>query len=179
MAEASHPVNAAEFSIERDHTPPASACAALRSASRAVTQFYDLVLAPTGLKATQFIILHAIHQAGEIAQCDFARDRTVAVETLSRRFAGLRKKGYIKARTGLRHGERIYSLTELGEQGFTAALPYWERAQHRLRTALGEEDWRRALELSDRICQAVVTAEQMRTENHVWTDVVPVNGRSG
>src|SRR5215831_2658617 len=67
-----------------------SAFAALRTATRAVTQFYDLVLAPTGLKTTQFVILQEINAAGEIAQCDFAREFGIAVPTLSRRFGGLR-----------------------------------------------------------------------------------------
>src|SRR5579885_1798914 len=61
-----------------------SAFSAVRTASRAVTQFYDLVLAPTGLKATQFVILQAIRSAGEIAQCDFAREFGIEVPTLSR-----------------------------------------------------------------------------------------------
>lgn len=42
------------------------ACILVRRASRAVTHLYDLVLAPTGLKATQFVLLRAIEQHGEI-----------------------------------------------------------------------------------------------------------------
>jgi len=142
-----------------------SAFAALRTASRAITQFYDLVLAPTGLKGTQFVILQAIHEAGEVAQCDFARDFAIAVPTLSRRFGGLRRKDYIQIRRGDRHGERIYSLTEKGVETYKAALPYWERAQYRLRTALGEDSWTQMLELADRIRRAAVDAEQLRTGN--------------
>lgn len=138
---------------------------ALRTATRAVTQFYDLVLAPTGLKATQFVILQAIRAAGEIAQCDFAREFGIAVPTLSRRFGGLRKKEYIQIRRGERHGERIYSLTAKGEQAFNLALPYWERAQRRLRTALGEDDWCSMLQLASRIRNAAINAEELRTAN--------------
>lgn len=145
--------------------PMPSAFSALRTATRAVTQFYDLVLAPTGLKATQFVILQAIRSAGEIAQCDFAREFGIAVPTLSRRFGGLRRKEYIQIRRGERHGERIYSLTAKGEQTFNIALPYWERAQRRLRTALGEDDWCGMLQLAARIRNATVSAEQLRTAN--------------
>lgn len=148
---------------EQQNAP--SAFAALRTASRAITQFYDLVLAPTGLKGTQFVILQAIHEAGEVAQCDFARDFAIAVPTLSRRFGGLRRKDYIQIRRGDRHGERIYSLTEKGVETYKNALPYWERAQYRLRTALGEDSWTQMLELVDRIRQAAVDAEQLRTDN--------------
>ena len=142
-----------------------SAFAALRTATRAVTQFYDLVLSPTGLKTTQFVILQAINAAGEIAQCDFAREFGIAVPTLSRRFGGLRKKELIQIRRGERHGERIYRLTGKGEEALRQALPYWERAQRRLRTALGNDDWDQLLDLAERVRKAASQAEQLRTDN--------------
>lgn len=144
-----------------------SVCAALRAANRAVSQLYDLVLAPTGLRATQFTLLLAIYESGEIAQWQFARDHTVAVETLSRRFSGLRRKGYVQLRKGNHHGERIYSLTEKGQQAVAEALPYWVRAQERLQRALGENDLGGMLQMLDRIRLAAFTAEQLRTQNHV------------
>ncbi|HKU26574.1 MAG TPA: MarR family winged helix-turn-helix transcriptional regulator [Candidatus Sulfotelmatobacter sp.] len=144
-----------------------SPCAALRAASRAVTQLYDLVLAPTELKSTQFVALQTIYESGEIAQCQFARDHSVAVETLSRRLGGLRKKGYIQVRTGERHGERLYSLTEKGRQALLEAMPYWERAQDRLRIALGADDWDGLIQLLDRLRNAALRAEELRTSNQV------------
>ncbi len=143
-----------------------SAFTALRTATRAVTQFYDLVLSPTGLKTTQFVILQEINAAGEIAQCDFAREFGIAVPTLSRRFGGLRKKELIQIRLGERHGERIYRLTPKGQEALRAAVPYWERAQRRLKTVLGNEDWDRLLELAERVRKAATHAEQLRTDNH-------------
>jgi DNA-binding MarR family transcriptional regulator len=142
-----------------------SPCAALRAANRAVTQFYDLVLAPTGLKATQFVALQAINDSVEISQCQFARDHAVAVETLSRRFSGLRRKGYLQVRTGSRHAERIYSLTEKGREALQHAIPHWERAQKRLRQVLGEEEWHAMLEMMDRVRSAALHAEELRVDN--------------
>ena len=141
------------------------ACAVLRGASRSVTQLYDLVLAPTGLRATQFIILKTIHDTGEIAQCDYARKNAIAVETLSRRFGGLRRKGLVELRIGPQHGERIYALSEHGKKLLKQAMPYWNLAQRRLRNALGETDWSLMLELSERISSAAHNAEQLRTNN--------------
>lgn len=142
-----------------------SPCAALRAASRAVTQLYDLVLSPTELKATQFIALHAIDEAGEIAQCQFARDHTIAVETLSRRFSGLRRKGLIQVRRGDRHGERIYSLTDKGKEALHNALPYWDRAQDRFRRTLGQEEWSEMLHKLNRLRTAALQAAELRTNN--------------
>lgn len=143
------------------------ACAALRMAARAATQFYDLVLQPSGLKATQFFALKCIYEAGEIAQWKFSRENAIAVETLSRRFAALRRRGLVTSRTGGNHGERIYSLTEDGKQALQRALPYWERAQRRLRRTLGEPELRELLRLCDSAVQAAQKAEMLRAINSV------------
>jgi DNA-binding MarR family transcriptional regulator len=147
------------------------ACAALRRASRCVTQLYDLVLAPCGLKCTQFVSLRAIDAAGEIAQYQFAREYSIAVETLSRRLGALRRKGLVKVRTGTRHGEQIYSLTDEGKRLLEQSRPYWERAQERLKTALGEADWNVLLSISDRVAGAALHAEKLRLRNsdHIKT----------
>lgn len=147
--------------------PTESPCPALRAANRAVTQLYDLVLAPTELKATQFIALQTIRECGEIAQCQFARDHAIAVETLSRRFSALRRKGYIQVRRGNRHGERIYSLTEKGREALESAMPYWERAEDRLRRALRQDNWEGMLHMLDRIRTAALDAVELRTNNQL------------
>lgn len=141
------------------------ACAALRSASRAATQLYDLVLEPSDLKITQFFALKTISEAGELAQWRFAREHAIAVETLSRRLAGLRKKGLITVRIGTKHGERIYTLTPQGEEALAKTRPYWERAQKRFRQSVGEGQWQVLLELCRRTVEAAREAEQLRAKN--------------
>lgn len=145
----------------------ACACASLRMAARAASQFYDLVLQPSGLKATQFFALKSIEEAGEIAQWKFSRENAVAVETLSRRFAALRKKGLVTARVGGNHGERIYSLTESGKEALRRAVPYWERAQKRFRQMLGDSDLRELLRLCETAVEAAQKAERLRAINSV------------
>jgi len=140
------------------------ACATLRRAARSVTQLYDLVLSPCSLKATEFISLKIIHDRGEIAQRDFAREHSIAVETLSRRLGSLRKKGLIRSRLGP-HNERIYSLTDPGKHKFKEALPYWERAQSRLKCTSGDGDWESLFRVCDRITESAKSAEQLRTSN--------------
>jgi DNA-binding MarR family transcriptional regulator len=141
------------------------ACAALRRASRCVTRLYDLVLAPCGVKCTQFTSLHAIDEAGEIAQYHFARNYGVAVETLSRRLGALRRKGLVRVRTGTYHGEQIYSLTDEGKKVLNDARPYWDRAQERLRTVLGEADWNALFSITDGVARAALEAEKLRLHN--------------
>lgn len=140
-------------------------CGVLREAARSAAQLYDLVLEPTGLKATQFFILKVIAEAGEIAQWKFSREHAVAVETLTRRFAALRRRKLIAVRTGRNHGEQIYTLTPEGLEAFTRALPYWERAQTRLRQTLGRPQSRLLLQLCQRTVEAAQHAQQLRTMN--------------
>lgn len=148
---------------ERLHN--ACACSALRRAARATSQFYDLVLQPSGLKATQFFALKSIYEAGEIAQWKFSRDNSIAVETLSRRFAALRRKGFVASRIGSNHGERIYSLTERGKEAYQRALPYWERAQQRLRQSLGDSELNELLRMCERAVESAQRAERLRATN--------------
>ncbi|HUO14496.1 MAG TPA: MarR family transcriptional regulator [Verrucomicrobiae bacterium] len=145
------------------------ACATLRKAARSVTQLYDLVLQPAGLKLTQFTALRSIYEAGELAQWKFARQHGVAVETLSRRLAALRHRGLVSVRIGGNHGERIYTLTEGGRDAYMRALPYWDRAQQRFRQTLGIVDYQSLLQVCEASVEAAHEAEQLRASNGIAT----------
>jgi len=145
---------------------PASvcACASLRRSSRAVCHLYDLVLAPTGLKLTQFIVLYVIGQAGEIAHCELADHFAASEETFSRRLASARKAGWVAVKSGERN-RRIYRLTDRGRGMLKMATPYWERAQQRMRRELGDLAWKKLGDFADRITQAALLAENARIKN--------------
>ena len=74
------------------------ACLAVRKANRAITQFYNRMMAPSGINVSQFICLQAIDRRDEIAQCDLARSHTLSVETLSRRLNSLKIRGLVTMR---------------------------------------------------------------------------------
>lgn len=134
------------------------ACASLRRANRAVSHLYDLVLAPTRLKATQYIILQAIGQAGEIAHCDLARQFAASEENFSRRLASARAAGWVRMKVGKRY-RRVYCLTEQGQKILESATPYWERAQERMRRELGEIEWAMLSDFAERVTQSAIRAE--------------------
>lgn len=54
---------------------------------------------------------------------------------------------------------RLYRFSEKGEQVLREAMPYWERAQDRMRRELGEADWRALLMLTGRLAEAAIRAE--------------------
>jgi DNA-binding MarR family transcriptional regulator len=148
----------------RETWPSLCACANLRRASRAVCHLYDLVLAPTGIRITQFIILNVIYEAGEVAHCDLARLFAASEETFSRRLASARRSGWVLMREDDRR-RRVYCLTEKGRQLRDSALPYWERAQNRLSLALGDRDWNALSDFADRLTEAAMLAEVIPATN--------------
>ncbi len=148
-------------------------CAAARRASRAVTQLYDLVLSPAGVKATQFTMLLAIAHAGELAQWQLAERHAVATETLSRRLSVIRKHGWVEVRRGPRKGERVYTLTDYGYECLRKALPHWETAQRRLSQVLGAQAHDDAIALLDRLTIAASEAQFIRICNAIRSGAEP------
>jgi DNA-binding MarR family transcriptional regulator len=126
-----------------------------------------LVLSPCGLKATQFVILQAIAQKGEVTQAQLADQYGLSPETLSRRLATLRRSGLVELQeASSRCGGRSYRLTAAGFNQLRIAFPYWRRAQERLRTALGLSLWEAALANANQVAAAAYAAERARKSNH-------------
>src|SRR4029079_9714291 len=75
--------------------PEECTCLAVRQAARHVTQFYDQLLAPSGLRTTQFSILAKLRRLGPITinalPAKLVMDRT----TLGRNILPLEREGLI------------------------------------------------------------------------------------
>ena len=108
--------------------------------------------------------MHAIDSAGEIAQCDLARNFAASDETFSRRLACARKSGWVRMHVGPQ-SRRVYTLTEEGRKVLNDAKPYWERAQNRIRRQLGDDDWATLGALAERVTQAAIHAEIAPAKN--------------
>ena len=155
-------------------------CAALRRATRAVTHLYDLVLSPTGLKSTQFVLLNAIYEHGEIAQWRLASEYGLGDDTLSRRLGVLRNAGLVTFRIGQEHpGEKLYRLTELGVNRFISVLPDWQRAQARLKAMMGAEPWEQLLILLATVATQARRAETVRLVNTATPKSLAASGSQG
>lgn len=138
---------------------------AVTEASRTTTKFYDLVFQPSGLQATQFFTLLNIHQTGELSQCRFSRENTVAVSTVSRRLSSLRRKGLISLLRLGNHQERVYRLTSEGEKVLRETVPYWLNANRRFRYAMGGEQYEAVLTLCNRLVVGATRAAQAKLSN--------------
>lgn len=136
-------------------------CASSRQAARALTQFFEEVLSPSGVTISQFIILQAIHQLEPVSQCRLSEKMVIATETLSRRLALMRRSGWLEIQPGRNRREHLYRLTESGKKKFESALPFCARAQKRLERTMGRENLLRvqhALELLTEASQKALWA---------------------
>ncbi len=113
-------------------------CLNLRKATRAVTQFYDDVLRPTGLRMTQFSLLMLIRGAGRVRITDLAEAAVMDRTTLKRNLALLERDGLVRIEPGDDARVREVVLTKMAETRLVAAFPYWERAQTRITGKLGQ-----------------------------------------
>ena len=131
-------------------------CLALRQAARHVTQFYDQVLAPAGLRTTQFSILAKLKAMGPMTINALARDLVMDRTTLGRNILPLEREGLIAVAEG-RSDRRSKELqvTAAGAARLRAAAKRWAEAQTRFEAVFGEK---RTAELRT-ILHAVATSD--------------------
>ncbi len=128
-----------------DTTLEACACATLRETSRTLTRRYDEALKPSGLLATQYIVLVAIQkeQPATISQLAemLAMDRT----TLTRNLKPLETSGLIVSGKGDDQRQHVVSLTLKGKAAMEKAFPLWHKAQTHIAATLGITRFKRLL----------------------------------
>ena len=130
-------------------------CASFRRASRVLTQHYEMALRPLGLRATQFTLLQALSQAGEISQRTLSEILAIDSTTLTRTLATMGRRGWIASRSGDDRRERWLSLSEAGWAEFKRVRPHWEKVQQGLRARLGNKRWNELLKLINEVTPAV------------------------
>lgn len=114
-------------------------CLAIRQAARHVTQFYDQLLAPTGLRATQFAILSRLRQHGPMSINTLAARLVMDRTTLGRNIRPLERDGLIEvAASPADRRRRELRLTEAGRALQRHGVKYWEAAQQRFGAVFGE-----------------------------------------
>jgi DNA-binding MarR family transcriptional regulator len=130
-------------------------CASLRRASRVLNQHYEDALRPTGLRATQFTVLQALNIAGEVTQGKLGQILAMDSTTLTRTLTIMGRRGWIAKQRGEDRREWRMRLSNAGETQFKQALPYWERAQTRVRQQLGVKIADDLMKLTQKITNAL------------------------
>jgi DNA-binding MarR family transcriptional regulator len=123
--------------------PPATpapipcACGRLRRAARALTQLYDDVMAPAGLRVTQFSLLRTLAREGPMRISALAAAALLDRTALSRNLDPLVARGLVAVAPGRDARTREVVLTRAGEAAIRAATPHWQRAQAAVAERLG------------------------------------------
>jgi DNA-binding MarR family transcriptional regulator len=119
------------------------ACFNLRKATRAVSQYYDLLLEPSGLRITQFSLLAVIRLLGSASISQLAEAAVMDRTTLARNLEVLAREKLVRIRPGSDARVREVSLTRAARLKLDAAFPLWETAQTQMAERLGAERMQR------------------------------------
>lgn len=114
-------------------------CFAMRKAARAVTQFFDHTLEPTGLRSTQFNLLVTMASVSSQTLTEMAQILVMDRTTLTRNLKPLEKMGLIKSSTPKDKRSKAYSLTDKGRETVAKAVPLWRKAQGKIVGSLSDD----------------------------------------
>ncbi len=115
------------------------ACANIRRTDRVITQFYDEMLAPSGLNAPQFGLLATLAEAAPVTIHRLAQIMDIDRTTLTRNLEVLAKQHLVRNEEGEDRRMRLVQLSQEGEQALRRAWPLWQEAHARIERALGRE----------------------------------------
>ena len=104
-----------------------------------VTQYYDGLLAPSGLKLTQFSLLHHIRLREPVSITELARVTGLDRTTMGKNLQLIARSDLISLSAGEDRRERIAQLTSKGRQALNMAYPLWKNAQATMTATLGEK----------------------------------------
>src|SRR5216110_745501 len=116
-------------------------CNTLRMVSRAVTQLYDDVMRPSGLRVTQFSILATIARLGEANLRQLEDMLAIDQTTLTRSLNLLERDGVIERVPHPAGRIKAMKLTSKGRRALAAARLLWSQVQDKVLRELGTKAW--------------------------------------
>ena len=125
------------------------ACTNIRKAARMITQYYDDILRPCGLRATQLPLLVKVALTGTIPLTRLASELVMDRTTLTRHLKPLEQQGLITTEEGSDRRTRLICLTDQGRQALILAFPLWQQAQEQVKDLLGSKQWLALLQTLD------------------------------
>jgi DNA-binding MarR family transcriptional regulator len=125
--------------LERQRLLQAQGCVnlRLRRATRALSEFYNRAMEPSGLHGNQFTLLIPPYFKPGLTINQLAHFTGLDRTTLARNLKLLEARRLISIKPGQDQRTRVIHLTELGRQALLRALPLWEQAQRQVTAALG------------------------------------------
>ena len=116
---------------------PVCTCGRLRRAARALTQLYDDLMEPSGLRVTQFSLLRTLATQGSARMSELAKSLLLDRTALSRTLDPLVDRGLVAIAPGRDARTREVSLTHAGTRALRNATPHWQCAQSQVAARIG------------------------------------------
>jgi len=126
-------------------------CMNMRRASRAVTEFYDEVLKPSGLTTSQLALLRHLEMAEKTTISELAKMMRIDRTTLNRNMKPLSDAGFIAINPGQDSRTREIMLTETGKVAVAKGWVLWGEAQKSIKEYMGEEDLAKLVQLLSKL----------------------------
>ena len=144
-------------SVGRSEQPASGChCAALRRAARRATGLYDAVMAPFGIRVSQFGILVRLRRSGPSSLQALAAELVLDRTTLGRNLRALERDGYVASEADPRDGRvRRLVITEAGVRLVRRAMPAWREAQTAFEQRYGAAPAAALLEALNRVTVAL------------------------
>jgi DNA-binding MarR family transcriptional regulator len=130
----------ASRSLDDSRGGPCS-CTALRKASRRVSQLYDAVLEPSGLRTTQRAILDHIARSGIPLAGELAAALVMNRGALTHNLKPLERNALVVVKSDPQdHRRRQIAITAKGRRKLAESEALWLRAQRRFERTFGESN---------------------------------------
>ncbi len=117
---------------------PVCICSNLRRAARLVTNYYDKLLEPFGLRMSQATVLVVLYLAGVQTINEMAEKLELDRTTLTRNLKPLVQQGLLTIAPGSDQRTRVVTLTPEGEAALLKILPLWEQMQSYMVEGIGK-----------------------------------------
>lgn len=117
-------------------------CANLRKKTRVVTQLYDKLLQPTGLKVTQYSMLANIDLQQSVSISQLGEILLLDQTTITRNINLLKQNGYVDLNRDPQDARtKVITLTDKGIEKLNEAAPIWQDIQERIINDIGIEKY--------------------------------------
>ena len=127
-------------------------CTNLRRGALWATEYYDRMLAPSGLSVPQYYLLINLSRMEKANLSQWAERVGLDRTTMVRNVKTLENKGLVTPTEGR---GKTFTLTDIGKSTLAQGIALWERAQERLRDSIGAADADALL----RICRKLQSVE--------------------
>lgn len=126
-------------------------CMNIRRASRAVTQFYDDIIKPSGLTIAQLGLLRHLEMVEQTTISELAKMLRIDRTTLNRNMKPLADAGLITVTPGKDSRTRQVMLTESGKDAVVRGWALWGGAQESIKEYMGEKDLTKLIQLLSKL----------------------------